>query len=374
MNAVSVFYGCLAILAEALSLNCALRDASLERLLAAASFHVHAAILAVLAARSAGVRGGREFDAVLVTALLVPLFGPALAWMMPVASDEEADASRVMLEQVERNFGRCEAYAPPRFLGDFEADLAREVNSISYKEVLQTGDLEQKRDALRKLARLGQPQHMALLARMLADEDSELRRCAYLELDAGRRPHERRIVEVVEALRSSVDDQRDEIALRAELAELNLAYACSGSLDATMRGFRLDACLEQCAIVEAQAPGHIRGTVLRARALCERRELVEAEAVLATLCDELWSHPSVRVLRARIRFDMRDFKAAKAIGFDMLRQHMDLPAWLLALCAEVDVDAARASRLPRDFASDAEVVNEHAGVTKRRTTEVLSHA
>ncbi|MCB9917233.1 MAG: HEAT repeat domain-containing protein [Planctomycetes bacterium] len=347
MKHAGVLLGCVAMAVEAVSLDCALRDASSSRIVASLFFHVCAAFVAVFAARQCGVRGLREYDAVFITAILVPLFGPALAWMMPVESNEEADASREMLEQVERRLDHEEDYARPFYRGDFEADLARQVNSVSYKEVLQTGDLEQKRDAIRKLARLGEPRHMMMVARLLDDDDSELRLCAYLELDRVRQAHERVIGDLIESLRADHIHPVREIALRAELADANLEYAISGTLDETMRVFRVDRCLEQCDLALALDPHHTRSIVIKARGLCERAELEEAECLLANLPDEIWSHPSIRGLRARIRFEMRDFKAAKEIGFEMLRQFMDPPRWLHALCAEHEVDTAHSCRLPR---------------------------
>ena len=366
--------GIVAILVEIGSVYYALRDPTGSQMLAALLFHLCASILSLVAARLSGVKGGRDCDAVLMTALFVPLFGPALAWMMPVQDDAEALAARVMLEQVESRLEQGADYARPLYQGDFEADLARQVNSVSYYEVLETGDLEQKRDALRKLARLGEPRHLALLMRTLEDPEQELRLCAYLELDRVRQRHERTIAKrqkAVEAWKAweqwladveqygeqgaaampAMDEETarsDPEQLRTALARAHLDYAVSGCLDVTMRQFRLDCCLQVCAAALARDAWNDRVMVIEAQALCERGFPEEAELSLQRVSPEFRAHPALRSLLARICFERRDFAAAKKLGDEMLEDHMDPPPWLQALCAEHELATSCAARLPQN--------------------------
>lgn len=371
-----------AILIEALSLYVVLDDPGPGSLTGACVLHLVSVSAAFVAARIGGARGAREFDAVIVTALVIPLFGPALAWMMPVRSDAEAEASQAMLEEVDNRMGHAEDYTRPFFLGDFEKDLARQVNAVSYYEVLEKGDLEQKRDALRKLARLGEPRHMALVTRALEDEDTELRLCAYLELDRVRQRHERAISEVQDQVRAHVawaewldaivdaplgEDGRPDLAeypppsveresleldlgeLRARLAQGHLDYAISGTLDTTMRDFRLDRCLEECAVALAEDASNVRALVISARAHCERTNLETAEETLALLPADAQEHRSILVLRARIRFDANDFEGARMLGYRVLETRQDPPEWLLALCAEHPPADAFASAMQEEL-------------------------
>ena len=197
------------------------------------------AIAAVLSAKAARMRrpdlGVVEHDLVFLTSLFVPIFGPGLAWTMPHA---EAPAKVEDAHQVfERYADHVEPAAPEYertlFTGDYEKDLARELDAESHYEVLRHGSTDQKRNALRKLADLGDPKHFLLIRRCLVDPEHEVRLYAYAELERCSRIFEE---EIGKRSRELQGDESDTETLLA-LAQAYYDYAASGVHDEEMAAF-----------------------------------------------------------------------------------------------------------------------------------------
>lgn len=197
-------------------------------------FHIAAAGLSLLTAR---VRRrhrlhGVYFDLVLLTALAIPVFGPLVAWLIPSEKiHEQGVNAHELFEQYEKHVRHTEApYRRTLFTGDFDRDMARELDVESYFDVLAAGDIHQKRDALCKLSLLGEPHHLALVRKSLLDADQEVQLYAYGQISA----LEERYESAIESCDDGTEAGPSDPIRATNLAAAHLAYAQSGVLDGVL--------------------------------------------------------------------------------------------------------------------------------------------
>ena len=305
-------------------------------------------IAARLSAAAAGVRredlSRTERDAVLWIAGLVPMFGPPLAWSMPVPprapEEDEPDHSDEVVNAHDM-FERYEEHVTPHrpeyertlFTGNYAADLARELDAESYVEVLRNGGTDQKRNALRRLATLGGPKHFAQIRGCLLDPSHEVRLYAYSELEKASQVYEEEIAELSKKLAK----RPKHLASLLRLAEVQYCYAASGIHDSAMAAFYFKTVLRYAKrAIEAGADGP-EAVWTSARALARMDQPADALAELTTLSEEQQDLPESCLVRAGIRFRAREFDAARDEADRIEAAGGDLPPWLAALRTEVEV-------------------------------------
>ncbi len=343
-SVLAVAIGMLAALVESVAVFAVLACRGPLDACAAALLHVCACAGALAAAKARVGARGVELDAVFLTSFFVPLFGPALSWMTPLGPDVSDRGSRRMLEDVERQIEGGDTYERRLYSGDFEGDLSRQLNSLSYREALRKGDLDQKRDALRKLTRLGEPRHLTLVKQALEDSETEVRLCAYLELDRVRTRFETEIAERRRTIEEFDECDGEDHGIDQEfagLAELHLAYGASGALDDTMTRFQLEQSVEVARHALDRSPWSVDAALVAAEACCELGDYGEAEQTLDRFAHTCADQPRFLELRARAAFGKRDFGRAREVARAMLALQYPVPAWLAVLLGESDATAPR---------------------------------
>ncbi len=281
-------------------------------------------VVAALAARAAAhAAGGREaeLDLVLVLAVAMPGCGPALAWLIAVGRDA------IEVHNAHAAFEAAEAGRTPRAEAP---QLERELGVVSHAQVLQHGSLEEKRNLLRRIARLGSPRYLTLLRQFLRDPEPELRLCAYAELARLCQIQEEAIARLRRAADAAgVEADAGRAALLAALAEGNRAYGTSGLLDADMAEYWLrQAALlaEQALATEATCTAAQRVLALSAADL---GELERAWSVAAAWPVDAAS--PLLLARAEVAFRRRDRQACRAAGEVLRARGQALPPWLEAV-------------------------------------------
>jgi hypothetical protein len=292
--------------------------------------HVLATLLSVWAARRRRPDLSRvEEDLVWMSALLVPLFGPALAWAMPrpPAAEEEETAHEMFERYSDHVKPSLPDYERTVFTGDYAKDLARELDAESYHEVLRHGSTDQKRNALLRLAQLGDHKHFRLIRQCLLDPEHEVRLYAYSELERASRFFEEAIAKRARELKRAPDDA---VAL-LELARSYFAYAASGIHDESMGAFYFRSAERYAAEARRQGLGDPEPIWIQARALGRLDEFEQAKATLLELTPAQQNLPESCVARAELAYRRRDFVAARAEASRMRDANADLPPWLAAL-------------------------------------------
>lgn len=295
----------------------------------AAALHVVAARLSLLAALRRRPDLSRvERDVVLWTALVVPLFGPLLAWSMPrPAVEEEAENAHAVFEQYSEHVKPdVPDYERTLFTGDYERDLARELDAESYHEVLRHGTTDQKRNALRRLADLGQPRHLELVRRCLLDPDHEVRLYAYSEIERLGRGYEEEIAKRSRELGQKPDDPEALLTL----ARTYFAYAESGIHDEEMAAFYYGSARRFAEQARAVAAGP-EAVWIGARAMGRLGDFAGAEERLSALTPEQQGLAESCVARADLAFRRRDFETARAEAARIRELQEEPPEWLRAL-------------------------------------------
>jgi hypothetical protein len=298
----------------------------------AIALHGTAALLSRWAARLRGALPC-ECDLVWLLALAAPVCGPALAWLLPpgrrTGSVRNAHAASTA--------GRAGATAARR------PRLERELQVVSHVEVLQQGTLEEKRNLLRQLARVGQPRHLRLLRQFLHDPEPELRLCAYAELARLAEAHEARIGELRIQTDSLTAATRTELAAaRAGLAEANRALGTSGVLDAAMARYWLEQA-RQLAENALRLDGDCRAAQrVLALVLAELGDSERAWQLVADWPDDVGSGDDVA--RAELAFRRRDRRTCVAVARRLRTRGDALPPWLDAVMGDRPV--ARAAARP----------------------------
>jgi len=305
-------------------------------------------VAARLSAAAAGVRredlSRTEKDAVLWIAALVPMFGPPLAWSMPVPprapEEDEPDHSEEIVNAHDM-FERYEEHVTPHrpdyertlFTGNYAADLARELDAESYVEVLRNGGTDQKRNALRRLATLGEAKHFGQIRGCLLDPSHEVRLYAYSELEKASQVYEDEIADLSKKLAK----RPKHIASLLRLAEVQYRYAASGIHDSAMAAFYFKTVLRYAKkAIDAGAQGP-EAVWIAARALARMDQPADALAELATLTEEQQNLAESCLVRAGIRFRAREFDAARDEADRIESTGGELPPWLAALRTEVEV-------------------------------------
>ncbi len=300
-------------------------------LVPALGLHVAAAGMSFLTGyfRRGGEMSPVECDAILWTALFVPLFGPPLAWAIPhmKANEKVEDAHQVFEKYEEHVRPTVPDYERTLFTGDFDRDLARELDAESYYEVLRNGNTDQKRNALKSLADMGEPKHLELVRRCLEDPEQEVRLYAYSEIERLGRVHEERIEEQTK----QAEHEPNNPEVLCALAETYYHYGMSGVLDAGLSAYHFRIAARNAA--EARVKGHdgLGPHVMEALSLVALGDNDAARRVLAELAPEKQNDGRVCLVRARIAYLERDFEAARIEAQAMEATGTERPSWLDAL-------------------------------------------
>jgi len=307
-----------------------------------------ALLMHVLAARIAGHAAAvrrddltrTERDAVIWLAVLVPMFGPALAWWMPMppAKDDEEDESADVINAHEM-FERYEEHVKPHrpdyertlFTGDYAKDIARELDAESYSEVLRHGNTNQKRNALRRLATLGEPKHFALIRRCLLEPSHEVRLYAYAELEKSGRVFEDEIADLSRKL--SRRPKRVESLLA--MARVQFRYAATGIHDESMAAFYFKTVIKFARRAQDAGATGPEPVWLVARAQARMGETGEAMESIASLPTEDQQMVESCLVRAAIHFEARDYESARVEADRIEAADGEVPGWLRALRIEV---------------------------------------
>jgi tetratricopeptide (TPR) repeat protein len=300
------------------------------RVFAALALHFAAAALALKAALRRHPRASVvERDTVVLTALFLPVFGPALAWSFPrLPKEAEPINAHEMFERYETHVRpRIPEYERTLFTGDHDRDVARELDAESYYEVLRHGKTDQKRNALRRLADLGERKHLELIRRCLRDPEHEVRLYAYAELERLAHVHDARIAR---AGREAASRPNDPAGPR-DLADAHLAYAQSGILDEGMAAYHYRAAVQHAQRALDLDDPEPDAPLIAALALGELGRHAEALAYLDQVPEAHRALGKVRIVRARLAFRRRDFPAARAEAIALAQANEPTPEWLRAM-------------------------------------------
>jgi hypothetical protein len=297
-----------------------------------------------IAGRAAGIRRTdltrTERDAVVWIAALVPMFGPALAWWIPMppeTEDEEEEPEEVV--NAHEMFERYEEHVKPHrpdyertlFTGDYARDLARELDAESYFEVLRHGNTDQKRNALRRLATLGKPRHFALIRNCLLEPSHEVRLYAYAELEKASRVYEDEIADLSHRLARRPKRVESLLAM----ARVQFRYAASGIHDAGMADFYFQTVIRFAERARAAGATGPEPVWLVARAQARIGDTEAALDSLASLSGAEQEMAESCLVRAAIHFEARNFEGARIEADRIEATGETVPGWLRALRSEV---------------------------------------
>jgi len=318
------------VLAEAAALGAAMTLRDGRGLAVALALHLAAALLGRGAARRRRPDlSPVEADLVLATGAAIPLFGPLSAWALPrpPQTAEPENAHAVFESYAEHVKPATPDYERTLFTGDYEKDMARELDVESYHEVLTHGTTDQKRNALCRLAELGETKHFRLVRQCLLDPEHEVRLYAYSELERASRRYEE---EIAQRARELAEHPASCEALLA-LARTYFAYAESGIHDEQMGAWYYRSA-ERYAAQARQVGGDDPEPVwIQARAFGQLGEYERAKALLQELSEEQQNLPESCVARAELACARRDFLAARAELARLRDAGVEPPSWLAAL-------------------------------------------
>jgi hypothetical protein len=293
-------------------------------LFGSAVLHGFAVLLCYASVRYDGRLPIAEQDIVLLTALFLPGFGPALAWTFP----RRAGAARNAHAAFEADSADASGYARSTLSGDIDRDIARELNTMSVAQVMGGDSIEHKRSLLRALARVGEVRHLAILRRCLHDGEPEIRLCAYGELAKLSREREERIAELREQAQAASEGDLEPLA---ELAAEYRRYAASGILDPKTSEYWLRQAVKASGQVLEHDPEHERAAITNALGLADLDQYGEALQVLKPLADT----PEVLLAHAEVAVRMRDFDTARDCAAELGAQDEVVPSWLAAVASGV---------------------------------------
>ncbi|MFK7739477.1 MAG: hypothetical protein AB8H80_04070 [Planctomycetota bacterium] len=289
---------------------------SVELAAVSIALHVGAALMTARAVRLAGA-APCVGDIALLLALIAPIVGPAvvgvtLCWR-PRAANENAHAA------FESTL--------PSVVVDTRPNLEHELRVVSHAHVLRHGTLEEKRNLLRQLGRIGEPRYAVLLRRFLRDPEAELRLCAYAELAHIGERNERRIRQLRDHA-DEIDDlyAADKAAALSRHAEACFLYATSGALDDDMAEYWLEKAhrSSDCAMtIDAQSFDSQR---ISAMVMAEVGLLDRAWQIVGNWPTDL--PRGYDLLRAEIGFRRRDRRTCEAVSERLLALGQNLPEWL----------------------------------------------
>ncbi len=291
---------------------------------AAALLHLVGAGSCGLAARLRHPRDRVQPLLVLLVALLIPGFGPLLAgWLLrrPRRSDTALQAHL-------QSLGGADTLPIARPARIDPCERA----PIGLRELLRHGSLDHRRNALRTLARLGQPHHLALLRSCLGSDDAEIRLGAFAELDRLQRRAEAERKTLEAAVLAMPDTGRARADALLALALAHQQAATSGLADAESARRHVRLWRQRAAEAFALWPSATTATAL---AMADSA-LGRHDAAAALLDGLPWAEarlPPVAVARATIAFRRRDFGLATRLCGDLRTRRLQPPAWLAAFTA-----------------------------------------
>jgi len=305
------------------------RAADWRWLALAAALHVAATLCCRGAARRRRPLSRVEADIVTLTAAGIPLFGPLLAWTLPrpATAEAEENAHEVFEKYAEHVKPDIPDYERTLFTGDYERDLSRELDVESYHEVLHHGTTDQKRNALRRLAELGETKHLRLVRQCLLDPEHEVRLYAYSELERAGRLYEQ---EIAGRSRELQADPKNPEALLA-LARAYFDYAASGIHDEQMAAWYFRSAERYAGRARRLGGDDPAPLWIQARALGRLDDYEKARALLNELTEEQQNLPESCITRAELAYRRRDYLAARAEATRLRESEEAMPAWLAAL-------------------------------------------
>jgi hypothetical protein len=290
-----------------------------------------------------------ESDLVLLTAAMVPLFGPFAAWALPRGPAAEKEPKPAVAgpegepekpaEKAPANahdvFVQYAAHVKPAvpdhertlFTGVYEKDMARELDVESYHEVLVHGTTDQKRSALHRLAELGEPKHFRLIRHCLVDPEHEVRLYAYSELEKASRRYEEEIAQRVKELKEHPQEGAPLLAI----AQAYFEYAATGIHDEQMGAWYYKSAEQNAAQARRLLGDAPEPVWVQARALGRLGEYDRAKALLLELSESQQNLPESCLARAELAYARRDFLAARAEAARLREAGQEPPPWLLAL-------------------------------------------
>lgn len=234
----------------------------------------------------------------------IPVVGALLAWATRNHHVGSRRLERERLARFHREFLDQDEERPERspFTGDFERDVETLADADSFAAILEFGTPEHKQSALRRLAEMGEPQHIRLLRQCLGAHDPEIRLFAYGQLEQV----ESRLCAALDAARADYEEAPESPSLRAAFADAHAALAACGALD------------------ESISAWHAR------EAATLRRELVAQGRAAPEAFDGPGEEVSAAVLRTRAEaaFEARDFESALRIATLLEQRGEELPLWL----------------------------------------------
>ena len=240
-----------------------------------------------------------------VMTLCVPVVGPMLAWATRNHHAGSRSHERAQLARFHAQFLEPEEPRPERspFTGEFERDIEVLTDAESYSAILEFGTPDHKRSALRRLADLGEPQHIRLLRQCLGASDPEIRLFAYGQLEG----IEQRLCEVLDAARIDFEENPNDPALRAAYADAHAALASCGALDESMSVWH-----------DAEAERVRSALVDATKAPASGEDGVEGEEAPAALLRT----------QAEEAFAQRDFDTVRRLAEELIQRGEELPSWL----------------------------------------------
>ncbi len=270
-----------------------------------------------------------ERDVVVGTALLVPIFGPAYAWRMPhpPATEENRNAHAVFEDYADHVRPVDADYERTLFTGDYERDMARELDAESYHAVLRVGSTDQKRSALQRLAELGEPKHFQLVRLCLLDPSHEVRLYAYNELERASRFYEEALAKDSAALKKSPENAEAYLSL----ARTYFAYAASGIHDSQMGAFYFQSAADFAEKARGAGHGEPDPVWVHAHALGRLGKYKEALAYMDVLTPGQQDLPTSCMVRAELAYRQRDFLGVRKETARLSGSDVKLPEWLKAL-------------------------------------------
>ncbi len=278
------------------------------------------------AARLRAGRGGVDFDAAWVTAALVPMLGPMLAWLIAPADDGTRINAHADFEAAQD--ARQEERKARSLSGDLDYDLSRELNAVTYREVLHRGTLDQKRNLLRSLGRRGERRHVEMMRRCLRDDDHEIRLCAHAELDRLAQGFEARIAALLPVIAEDTGEADSES--RLELASIQLEFARSGVLDSEMARYWAHEAIKAADPLRYDQSSQVRATRIVGAAHAALGEHDAARRILAPLTEADTSADLLLTL-AETAFAQRDLQTVRQHGLALEAAGHEVPDWITAI-------------------------------------------
>lgn len=294
------------------------------------ALHLLAAFLGRRAARRRRADLSKvESDLVLIAGIAIPLFGPFAAWALPRPPRTEAppNAHEVFSNYADHVKPAVPDYERTLFTGNYDKDMARELDVESYHEVLVHGTTDQKRNALGRLAELGETKHFRLIRHCLLDAEHEVRLYAYSELERASRRYEEEIAQRARELKEHPDQGEPLLAI----ARAYFEYAATGIHDEQMGAWYYRSAEQYAAQARRLLGDEPEPVWIQARAFGRLGDYDRAKGLLLELTEAQQNLPESCLARAELAYARRDFLAARAELARLREAGTEPPPWLAAL-------------------------------------------